>query len=331
MIHYKDLFINYIGSYVPELIVTNDDLINKEGLKMKASWIERNLGITHRRWAAPDQAASDLAVKSLEGFDLGNFEGAMWVSTISPDYLTPSTASLIKKKLKLKTTLPAIDMSAACSGWIFALESGAVRLQGSSEQEALVIATEVRSRYLNPKDRRTVFLFADGAVSAHLTKVKPKTAHFKLAWTHLSTIPAEDFEILVPAGGSVKPITAEVLATGDHFIQMVDGNAIVEATQKMLIDVILNSIGDNKPTDYDLVLFHQGNKRLILSILELLGLEASRTHITFDKYGNSSSASVGVTLKDALDHHTLRQGAKVLLVTFGAGQHLGLSELVWNE
>ncbi len=331
MIRHQDVFIDFIGSCVPEQIVTNDDLIARESLKMKASWVEKNLGITQRRWAAADQAASDLAVNSLAGYNYEKFDGAIWVSTISPDYLTPSTSSLIKKKLKLSKPSPTFDISAACSGWIFALESAAVRMQASGETEAFAIATEVRSRYLNPKDRRTVFLFADGAVSAHLTNSRPTTSHFRISWTHLSTIPATDFEILVPAGGSVKPLSLEVLENSEQYIQMVDGNSIVEATHKHLIEVILSLVPQDKLLEYDLILFHQGNKRLILNILALLGLDDSKTHITFDKFGNSSSASIGVTLKDALDTRELVNGAKVLMVTFGHGQHLGLAELIWNK
>lgn len=331
MIYHKDIYIDYLGSYVPEEIVTNEELIARECLKMKASWVERNLGITQRRWASSLQSASDLAVHALDDYDYKNFDGSIWVSTISPDYLTPSTSSLIKKKLKLSRPSPTFDISAACSGWIFALECAAMRIQISGETEAFAIATEVRSRYLNPKDRRTVFLFADGAVCAHLTNKRPDKPHFHLSWTHLSTIPASDFEILVPAGGSVKPLSAEVLANSEQYIQMVDGNSIVEATHKHLIEVILNLVGKNKLFEYELIVFHQGNKHLILNIMSLLELDASKTHITFDKYGNSSSASVGVTLKEALDCRELSQGAKVLLVTFGHGQHLGLSELIWNK
>lgn len=331
MIHYSDLYLEEIESYVPSVVVTNEELIQREALKMKSSWIEKNIGIVERRWASPDEAASDLATRALEKMNLTTFEGSLFVSTISPDYLTPSTSSLIKRKAHLKNHLPAYDLSAACAGWIFAIEAAATRLKACEEREALAVATEVRSRYLNPKDRRTVFLFGDAAIAAKLVTEKPKKPHFQLNWTHTSSIATEEFEILVPAGGSVRPLNQSVLDQNEQFIHMVDGNSIVEATQRELIDSIKEALREGSLADYDLVLFHQGNKRLILTILGLFGLDESKTHITFDRFGNSSSASVGVTLRDAMDAKRLKQGSKVLLITFGAGQHLGLAELVRYE
>lgn len=332
MIKFQGLYLSAIKSYIPQQTITNDDLINREGLKMKASWIEKNLGITTRRWASPEEAASDLAAKSCQEMDLKNFQGSIWLSTISPDYLTPSTSSIFKKKIGIKGDHPAYDTSAACAGFLFALEAAATRLTSSVEIEALVSASEVRSRYLNPKDRRTVFLFGDAAATAHLTKKRPAGKYFSLSWTHTGTIPTEHMEILVPGGGSAKPLNQEAIENGEQFIQMVDGNSIVESTQEYLVSTIKKVLGsDRSPEDYDLILFHQGNKRLILTILERLGMGEDKTHITFSEWGNSSSASVAVTLVDAMEKKTLKDQAKVLLVAFGAGQHLGLTELVWNK
>lgn len=331
MIKFQNIYISSIESYLPENSVTNNEIINKNNLKIKSSWIEKNIGITCRRWASADEAASDLATKAILKMQTNELDGALWVSTISPDYLTPSTSSIIKKKANLTTKAPAFDISAACSGWIFALENAAIRLTATDEKEALVIATEVRSKFLNLLDRRTVFLFGDGAVSAKILKQRPANSFFKLNWTYTSTIPSPIIEILVPAGGSVSPINQENLSKGEQYINMVDGNSIVAATHSHLIDSIKSILKDQTLNDYDLVLFHQGNKQLILSILKELKLDESKTHITFDKYGNSSSASIGITLKDALIENKIKDNSKILMITFGAGQHLGLAELIWNR
>jgi 3-oxoacyl-(acyl-carrier-protein) synthase III len=328
---YSRVFISGLRHHVPERMVTNDDIIARESLKMKSSWIEKNLGITERRWCAPEEAASDLAVAASKELVAG-FAGPLFLSTISPDYFTPSTSAMIKKKLALTCKDPAFDLSAACAGWIFALEAAAVRLDAGRDAEALVLASEVRSKFLNPRDRRTAFLFGDGAVAARLTATKPTAKYFELQWTHLSSIPVEDMEIFVPGGGSVAPFTASSLETDEQYIRMVDGNAIREATQTRLLEEIAGVLGGKADlSGHDLVLFHQGNKNLILTVLGLMGATAEKTFTTFETYGNSSSASVGVTLSEALKQGKLNDGACILLITFGAGQHMGMAQLVWHE
>ena len=325
---YQDVFISQLAHHVPSRVVTNDELIAAEGLKMKASWIERNLGIRERRWCAPEEAASDIAVASCRKLQLDGFDGPLFLSTISPDYFTPSTSAIVKRKLNLTGKAPAYDLSAACAGWIFALEAAAIRLDAGRDEEALALAAEVRSKYVNPRDRRTAFLFGDGAVAAHLTRCRPTGGYFQLAWTHLSTIPVEDIEIFVPGGGSVAPFRATSLAGDEQFIRMVDGNAIREATQTRLLEEIAGVLKEEVDLkSHDLVLFHQGNKTLILNILRLMGADESKTFTTFEDFGNSSSASVGVTLSAALQSGRIKNGSRILLVTFGAGQHMGMAEL----
>jgi 3-oxoacyl-(acyl-carrier-protein) synthase III len=321
---HKDIYLNDLSYYVPDRVVTNQEIIDARQLKMKADWLSSRIGINTRRWAAPDQAASDLAVEAAKKLKSEFKGGAVFVSTISPDFLTPSTASIIKRKLGLTDAYPGIDLSAACAGQIFALEQAAFRLQCTNESDALVIATEVRSRYLNPTDRRTIFLFGDGASCWHLSR---KIGIAKLDWTLAQTQASDDYEILIPGGGSKQPLTAESLALGEQFIRMNDGAKIVDATNSGLVDNIQLMVEKSgfKIKDYDYFVFHQGNGAIIRSIGKTLGLRDDQTWICFDRFGNSSSASCGVAFGEAYEQGAIKPGARVLLVAMGAGYHVGMA------
>jgi 3-oxoacyl-[acyl-carrier-protein] synthase-3 len=325
------VWIKDIAYYVPERVVTNEEIIEAHSLKMKASWIEKRIGITERRWASENQAASDLAIEAAKKLDLQGFEGAIWVSTISQDYYTPSTASIIKGQLGLTDHLPAIDMNNACAGQIFALDNAVARLKTTDEKHALVIATEVRSRFLNMKDRRTVFLFADGAVVFQLEKTDD--APGEVEWCISKTIPSTDFEILVPGGGSRKPFKQFTQEEDFHpFIKMQDGEKIFQATTESLIGLITDSLAKNNLTveDYDYYVFHQGNGAIISKVCDTLGISSDKTWVNFDHFGNTSSASMGIALAEAQELGKIKKGDRVLVMAMGAGFHVGMASIKWG-
>lgn len=323
------VWIKDIAFYVPERKVTNDEIIEAHGLKMKASWIEKRIGITHRRWADKDQAASDLAIEAAKKLNLKNFKGSIWVSTISQDYFTPSTASIIKAKLDLSDDLPAMDVNNACAGQIFALDCAVSRLKTNDEKEALVFATEVRSRFLNMKDRRTVFLFGDGAVVFHLEK--SDDAPGEVEWCISKTIPSKDFEILVPDGGSRNPYMDDI-EKYHPYIKMQDGEKIFQATTESLIDIISEALAKNNLTveDYDYYVFHQGNGAIISKVCDKLGISDDKTWVNFGTYGNTSSASMGIALAEAHKLGKIKKGNRVLVMAMGAGFHIGLASIKWG-
>lgn len=328
-IHFhKNVFLTGLASYVPERVVSNKEIIDAHSLRIKDEWISGRIGISHRRWAADDEAASDLAVKAMQKIP-GAQEAALYVSTISPDYLTPSTASLIKQKLQWKGLSSAIDMSAACAGHIFSMEQAAFRLQATSDQEVYSVATEVRSRYLNRSDRRTVFLFGDGACALRFSKQGPGIA--SLDWTSSQTWASDDFEILVPAGGSKMPLSQAVLDNQDQFIRMNDGGKIMDATTGSLVDTVKQAVtaAGAQISDYSFVVFHQGNGAIIRSICETLGLGPEKTIVTFSELGNSSSASCGIALTQAYERGLIKPGP-VLMVTMGAGYHVGIASMTFR-
>ncbi len=329
MIQYQNTYLTKLDHKIPERSVSNDELIQKNSLKISSAWIEKRLGITTRRWAADDQTTSDLAVNVLKKISKG--EAPLFFSTISPDYLTPSTSSEIKRKMSWKENSFAIDMNAACAGFIFCLEMAATYLKGSGQKKAYCVAAEIRSRFLNLNDRRTVFLFADASAGC-LIETEKDNAIAELLWTQLLTESLVEPEILVPGGGAKTPMTVEGVNENLHKITMVDGGNITQSVETKLVSTIKESLEVLKEdvSSYDFFIFHQGNAQLIREVLKQLNLDENRTHINFDTYGNSSSASAAVALSEAHALGKIKKGQKVLMIAMGAGNHLGIAGLKWH-
>ncbi|MBK7963626.1 MAG: ketoacyl-ACP synthase III [Bdellovibrionales bacterium] len=329
MISHKSVYILKLGHYLPERRVTNDQIIAARQLKMKASWVETRLGIRERRWANDHQTTSDLGVEALK--KIVGPEGPLVLSTISPDYLTPSTASEIKRKMRWQQQHQATDLAAACAGFIFSLEVGALLCQALPEEHIYVLAAELRSRFLDMSDRRTVFLFSDAAGACSL-RCDPQNSLAQLLWTSCSTEGLVEPEILIPAGGAKTPMTEELLKSSMNKIKMVDGVSITQAVEEKLVSAVKNCLAQRGESisDYGYFVFHQGNGQLIARIMDQIGASAGQTHTNFSQYGNSSSASVAVALSEASELGLIKSNQKVLLVAMGAGYHLGLAGLRWN-
>ena len=265
--------------------------------------------------------------------NLASFDGPIFVSTISPDYPTPSTASVIKSKLQWDSDAPAIDISAACAGHLFALDLAKSKLLTSDYKQALVVATETRSKFLNKADRRTVFLFSDAA--AVFLIEKNDNAPGSIEWIETKTIASKDFEILVPSGGSAAPYgeSDEVKKSFYPYIKMNDGEKIFEATTISLVSMVEASLTkyNKQISDFDFFIFHQGNGDIIKNICKNLNVPIEKTEIVFNQYGNSSSSSMGVALSIALQNGNIKTGDRVLLLSMGAGYHIGLASILWGQ
>lgn len=327
------VWIKDISYAVPERIVSNQEIINARMLKIKDEWIRNRIGIENRRWAGKDIAASDLAVAAIKKMQLGNFEGPIFVSTISSDYPTPSTASLIKGKLEYKGDAPAIDLNAACAGHLYALDLAVSKLLTSNYTQALVVATETRSKFLNKNDRRTVFLFSDAA--AVFLIEKKSCPEGEIEWIETKTIASKDFEILIPSGGSAQPYD-ESDEEGKQFypfIKMNDGEKIFDATTNHLIATIEDLLLKHSTSieKYDFFVFHQGNGHIIKVICEKLKIPLEKTEISFNQYGNSSSSSMGLALALAVENKKIKKGNRILMLSMGAGYHIGISSILWGK
>ena len=325
-----NIFIAATGSYVPDQIVTNAELA---ALGCDSDWIVQRTGILERRKAADDQASSDLAylaaIKCLEnaGVEPGVVDLVI-CATMTPDHVTPSTACLLQRRLGC--VAPAFDVSAACSGFMYALITAAQFVRGGSARNALVVGAEVMSRTVNTQDIKTYPLFGDGAGAVLLQPCAPSNgiANGLIRFTLGSE--GDTNALCVPAGGSREPTTVESLRLGRQYLAM-DGRTVFKWAVRVVDDCsrdLLASAG-LQPEDIDLVVLHQANIRIVDAAISYFGIAREKVFVNLDKYGNTSAASIPMALDDANRLGLLKRGDLVLLCGFGAGLSWGASILRW--
>lgn len=310
------------GSCLPQRIVANADLV-AAGAPLSDEEMVRLCGVRSRRWVADGEATSDLAIGAARAA-LSRLEGPtidrVIVATVSPDHPSPATACLVQHALGLPP-VPAYDVGAACSGFLYALDAAA-RAVATGQERVLAIAADVRSRYLDVADRATCALFGDGAGAAILG---PGPAEGGLLAIGLAADGAGAKAIFVPAGGSREPASAETVAAGRHSIRMPAGPQIyVHAVDGMLqvAEALLADLGLTF-ADVALMVPHQASYHVIRRLAWKAGLPLDKVHINVDRVGNISGATVAVGLDEALRGDRLRAGDKVLLVAAGAGYTAG--------
>jgi 3-oxoacyl-[acyl-carrier-protein] synthase-3 len=318
-----------VGSYVPERVVTNADL--EKLVETSDEWITSRTGIKERRIAAADQFTSDLAVKAAEramtmaGVTASQIQ-LIIVATITPDMPFPSTACLVQRKLGVRN-IPAFDIEAACSGFIYGLEIGMQFIMSRTYETVLVIGAEKISSIVDWTDRNTCVLFGDGAGAAILQHRENSRGLL----TAVMGADGQKAELLsMPAGGSRCPATMDTVAAKLHFLRM-DGketfknavqamcSAANEALRRCAIDI----------TQIKCVIPHQANRRIIDAVSDRLGATKEQVFINVDKYGNTSAASVAIALDEAVAAGRVQRGDLILLVVFGAGLTWGASVIEW--
>ncbi|GGJ21586.1 beta-ketoacyl-ACP synthase III [Paenibacillus hunanensis] len=317
------------GKYVPEKILTNADL--EKMVETNDEWIVSRTGIRERHIAAPDQATSDLAyeaaIKAIEtaGLTAADLD-LIVVATITPDMSFPSTACILQDKLGAKKAA-AFDLSAACSGFVYALGAATSMLQMGMYKNALVIGADTLSRITDYTDRNTCVLFGDGAGAVVIGEVGEGRG-FKAF--DLGAEGAGGELLKLPAGGSRTPASADTLEAKQHFIQM-SGREVFKFAVKVMntatVDV-LNKAGISKD-EIDLFIPHQANVRIINSAMERLNLTEDRVMINVQKYANTSAASIPLALVEAVEEGRIKEGDKVVMVGFGGGLTWGASVIVW--
>jgi len=319
------------GSYAPERVMTNHDL--EKMVDTNDEWIRTRTGIRERRIAEEGQATSDLALIAAEraledaGIEPEHLD-AILVATCSPDMPFPSTATVVQDRLGAKNAF-AMDLSAACSGFIFGLETARAFMEGGRYRTVLVIGAEKMSTLLDWQDRTTCILFGDGAGAAVLSVEEGSKGG--LGPCRLGSNGALGHLLQVPAGGSRRPVTPEVLAERSNTISMagqeVFKHAVVSMTRtakKLLKDA--GWTGD----DLALVIPHQANHRILEAIRTRVGVDKDKVFVNVDKYGNTSAASIGIALDEAAKEGRLHPGDKVMLLAFGAGFTWGGLLLEWR-
>ncbi|RLT06859.1 MAG: ketoacyl-ACP synthase III [Planctomycetota bacterium] len=320
--------IRSIGSYVPSRIVTNEELESRYGFE--PGWIERRTGIKQRRFAAESESTSDLAVEAARrAMAAANVSASdidlLIVGTFTPDFTCPSTACLVQNKLKLDA--PAMDLQAACSGFMYALATGAQFIATGNSRRALIIGADVNSRIVQPDDQRIAPLFGDGAGAVIL---EPGDADQGLVCYQLGADGAGGCLLDRPAGGTTLPLTPELVAAGEHFLKMDGRNvfkwAIEAVTQS--IEVVLDSAGVTTE-DVSLFVLHQANIRIIDHAMKVLKIPRSKVYNNLDRVGNTSAASIPLALDEACREGRIHRGDLVVMCGFGAGLTWGTSLFRW--
>jgi len=315
------------GSFVPDNVVRNEDLA-KFGLD--AEWIVQRTGIRERRHAPPEMATSDMAIiaaqRAIEsaGIDPADIDLVV-LGTFSPDYLLPSTACVIQDRLNLHC--PAMDVQAACAGFLYAVVTGMQFVATGSSKMALVIGADTNSRVMNPTDMKTFPLFGDGAGAVLIT------AGSREQGLQSYTLGADGSgaELLWrPHGGSRSPIDAAMVEEGQHYVQM-EGRPVFKWAIRLLEDTIGEVLtgSQKKHEDIDLWVLHQANLRIIDAAVENMGIDRDKVEIHLDRYGNTSSASVPIALDEAFRAGRIQPGANIMLSGFGAGLSWGTALFRW--
>lgn len=321
------------GSYMPEKVLTNDDL--SKIVDTSDEWITTRTGIRERRIAAEDQATSDMAAEAARRAlaDAGvtpEEVNLIVVATVTPDMFFPSTACFVQKKIGASNAV-CFDISAACSGFLYALQVARHFINTGNRTTALVIGAEKLSSLINWQDRNTCVLFGDGAGAVVIRRAEEgEDAPGRV----LSTVMGSDGNLAdllkVPGGGSACPITAENALSRPNTIHMEGRETFKHAVTRMCqaSEQALEMAGLKKE-DITLIIPHQANLRIIQAIADRLGLPHDKAFINLDKYGNTSAATIPVALDEANRAGRLKRGDILLLVAFGGGFTWASSVVRW--
>ncbi len=327
----KSVRITGWGMYAPERVLTNADL--ERVVDTSDEWIRSRTGIRERRIAAANETTATLsaiagkraiAVAGLQPDDID----VILVATLTPDYWMPSTGALVKEAVG-NTTAAAMDVMAACSGFVYAYTSADAYLRAGTFRHALVIGAETLSRFLDFSDRNTCILFGDGAGAVVLSASDEEGGGMR--GLELTTDPDGAYMIWLPSGGARSPASGQTLARGEHFVRM-EGKETYRYATKTMASSALKAIerAGWQPDEIDLFIPHQANVRIIESVAKGLGLPMEKMFVNVDRYGNTSAASVGIALSEAVDTGRIKVGDKVVLVAFGAGLTSGAIALEWT-
>jgi 3-oxoacyl-[acyl-carrier-protein] synthase-3 len=318
------------GKYVPPKVMTNHDLAKI--VDTSDEWIVPRTGIRERRIAGPKESTFTMgyaaAREALEKADILPTEVDLIIcATATPEHIFPSTASLIQDALGA-TRAGAFDLSAGCAGFVYALSIGAQVIQGGGHQVVLVVGSETLSRITNWKDRGTCILFGDGAGAVVLRASEQRGGV-------LSTLMRSDGSggdlLIVPAGGSKLPASAETVLRNQHTIQM-DGGEVFRFAARVVDKATREVVKQAGLTLDDINLFvpHQANLRIIRAGARALEVDESRIFVNLEKYGNTSSASIPLALCEAVESGRIRPGDHIVLIGFGAGLAWAAAAVQWG-
>ncbi|RLC52432.1 MAG: 3-oxoacyl-ACP synthase [Candidatus Cloacimonadota bacterium] len=309
------------GHYVPKKILNNFDL--EKIVDTSDEWIRTRTGMFERRIAAEDEAVSDMAYHAtLDALEMAEIKpkdlDMIIVGTISGDHPFPATACVLQKRLGIKN-FPAFDISAGCTGWIYAANVAKQYIENGIAKNILVIGAETLSKITNYKDRNTCVLFGDGAGATIISRAEKKDISRFID----SEITADGtyYELLVQhAGGSRMPASHETVDKNLHTVYM-EGNKIFKLAIKSMYSVCDTVLKRNKMDvkSIDWLITHQANLRIIEALGKKMKIDENKVIVNIEKYGNTSAATIPIALDEAVREGKVRKGVIVLMASFGAG------------
>ena len=322
------------GTYLPARRITNDDLVTQFGLDTNDQWIRERTGIGARRMAAPGEATSDLAAAAgraaLQSAGIAPADlDLIVVGTITPDMPFPACAAFVQAKLGA-TRAAAFDVSAACAGSLFGLAIADSMIKSGAARNALVIGAELLTRIVDWKDRSTCVLFGDAAgAMVLLPEARPERG---ILSTHLHTDGTQTGMLCIPGGGSLRPFDQRVLDEKAMLVTM-KGSEVFKFAVRALEAVAREALEANglQPSDIDHVIAHQANLRILDAVMKRLSIPLAKCHLNIEEVGNTSSASVPLTLDQANRAGALRDGQLVLMMAIGGGMSWGSAIVRWTE
>lgn len=320
------------GHATGSIQIQNEDLVE---LGCDSDWIIQRTGIRTRYHVAPDEATSDMAIAAarqcLRRAKVDPSEvDLIIVATVSPDHLTPSTACIVQAALGCQAA--AFDMNAACSGFIYGLVTASQFIRTGCVRRALVIGAETLSMTLDPADKKTYPLFGDGAGAVLLgadADPDAEDASGILAFRLASEGKLRD-ALVIPGGGSRQPLNQDVLDNQLQYLSM-DGRTVFKWAVKLIPDVVGEMLfrAELGLEDIDLFIPHQANIRIIDAAVETLGIERSKVFVNLDRYGNTSAASIPISISEAFAQGRISHGSRVMMIGFGAGLTWGACLFRW--
>ena len=316
--------------HVPEKILTNHDI--EKMVETSDEWIQNRTGIKQRHIVSDDEASSDLsthvAKKLLEKRGIKPEQiDIIIVGTVTPDHLTPSTAAIVQNNINAQNAW-AFDLSAACSGFLFGLETGSKLIESGKYKTVMVIGVDTMTSILDFKDRETCIIFGDGAGGVIL---EPSKSDNGIISSILRTDGSGASSLNVLAGGSRKPATEKTIANREHFIRQ-DGKKVFKFAVKRMADVSEEVLLKYGLSGNDIKLFipHQANKRIIDATGERCGIPKDRVLINIDRYGNTTAGTIPIALNEAVENKLINNGDYILLSAFGSGFTWGSILIKWD-
>ena len=315
----------------PERVMTNFDI--EKLVDTSDKWIRSRTGITQRHVVSENEASSDISTRialsliKKSGIDPDEID-VIIIGTVTPDHFTPSTAALVQKNIGASNAW-GYDLSAACSGFLYGLETGSNFIASGKYKKIMVIGVDIMTSILDFQDRDTCVIFGDGGGGVILEPTSSKSGIVD-SILHMDGSGGE--YLIVPGGGSRMPATKRSVDDRAHYIKQ-DGKTVFKHAVKGMADVSEKILSRNNLTGDDIALFipHQANKRIIDSAANRCGISEEKVLINIDRYGNTTAGTIPIAINEAINDKRIKDGDYVLLASFGAGFTWGSILLKWES